>query len=222
MNNSDEEIEEIANKESTSVQSEPLAANYKRTRKNRKRRPAKSKANQDAMSLNLDGSHKSETHTHSSNDSTHCFVYQPEDDEALFVKMKNFEIRNKIYPVFLSTQIKQARFFVIKAMHEDDIHKSIKYGIWCSGLEGNSRLHNAYIECQQMAKQRAEQIPIYLFFSLSTGGYFLGVAKMTSPVFPDLFFTRWLNWKLWRGLFKIEWLTVKDVANYALIHIHNQ
>ena len=67
MNNSEEENEEIMKKDSTSVQSESFPANYKRTRKNRKRRPAKSKANQDALSLNLESSHKSDSQTHSSN-----------------------------------------------------------------------------------------------------------------------------------------------------------
>lgn len=222
MNNSDEENADILKKDSKSVQSEPFEATSKRTRKHRKRRPAKSKANQEVLSLNLEASHKSDTRTHSSNDSTHCYVYHPEDDEALAQKLKNFEVKNKIYPIFLSSQIKEARFFVIKAMHEDDIHKSIKYGIWCSGLEGNSRLQNAYLECQQLARIRKENIPIFLFFSLSNGGYFLGVARMTSPVYSDLFFTRWLNWKLWRGLFKVEWLLVKDVGNVTLTHIYNR
>lgn len=222
MNSSEEEKDEMAHKDSTSVQSEPFAADYKKARRKRKRRPAKNKANQDVLSLNLEASRKSDSHTHSSTDSLQGFNRQPEDDAALIHKVKNFEVKNKIYPLFLSTQVKQARFFVIKAMFEDDIHKAIKYGIWCAGLEGNVRLNNAYLECQQIAKNEAEQIPIYLFFSLSNAGYFLGVARMLSPVVTDLFFTRWLNWKLWRGLFKVEWLLVKDIGNNSLTHICNE
>jgi hypothetical protein len=34
---------------------------------------------------------------------------------------------------------KNARFFVIKSYSEDDIHRSIKYEIWCSTEHGNRR-----------------------------------------------------------------------------------
>ena len=39
-----------------------------------------------------------------------------------------------------------ARFFVIKSYSEDDIHRSIKYEIWCSTEHGNKRLDAAFRE----------------------------------------------------------------------------
>ncbi|KAM8703188.1 hypothetical protein ACLKA7_007897 [Drosophila subpalustris] len=39
-----------------------------------------------------------------------------------------------------------ARFFVIKSYSEDDIHRSIKYEIWCSTDHGNKRLDDAFKE----------------------------------------------------------------------------
>jgi len=37
------------------------------------------------------------------------------------------------------TQYDAARFFVIKSYSEDDVHKSIKYGVWSSTQQGNRR-----------------------------------------------------------------------------------
>jgi len=45
---------------------------------------------------------------------------------------------------------------------------------------------------------------------------------MTSGVHADLFFTRWVHYQVWRGLFKVEWLLVKDIPNKALNHICNE
>ena len=39
-----------------------------------------------------------------------------------------------------------ARFYVIKSYSEDDVHKSIKYGVWASTDTGNRRLDAAYRE----------------------------------------------------------------------------
>ena len=36
-----------------------------------------------------------------------------------------------------------ARFFVIMSCSEDDVHKSIKYGVWASTDTGNRRLDQA-------------------------------------------------------------------------------
>lgn len=41
---------------------------------------------------------------------------------------------------------RNARFFVIKSYSEDDIHRSIKYEIWCSTEHGNKRLDSAFRE----------------------------------------------------------------------------
>lgn len=71
-----------------------------------------------------------------------------------------------------------ARFFVIKSYAEDDIHRSIKYGIWCSTEYGNKRLDAAF-------REREGKGPIYLFYSVNGSGHFCGVAEMTSPVDYD-------------------------------------
>lgn len=56
-----------------------------------------------------------------------------------------------------------AKFFVIKSYSEDDVHKSIKYGIWASTATGNKKLDAAYRE----AKEKPSGCPVFLFFSVS-------------------------------------------------------
>lgn len=53
-----------------------------------------------------------------------------------------------------------AKFFVIKSYSEDDVHKSVKYGVWASTPNGNKKLDAAY-------KEKADSCPVFLFFSVS-------------------------------------------------------
>lgn len=59
-----------------------------------------------------------------------------------------------------------ARFFVIKSYSEDDVHKSIKYGVWSSTPNGNKKLSSAYEEAQRISVNNGVKCPIFLFFSV--------------------------------------------------------
>lgn len=102
-----------------------------------------------------------------------------------------------------------ARFFVIKSYSEDDIHRSIKYEIWCSTEHGNNRLDQAYRERER------ENGSIYLFYSVNGSGHFCGVAQMISAVDYNSNSSVWAQNK-WKGVFKVKWLYVKDVPNQQL------
>jgi len=104
-----------------------------------------------------------------------------------------------------------ARFFVIKSYSEDDIHRSIKYGIWCSTEYGNKRLDAAFQEREGIG-------PVYLFFSVNGSGHFCGMAEMTSAVDYQTSPGVWAQDK-WKGQFKVRWIYVKDVPNSQLRHI---
>ena len=45
-------------------------------------------------------------------------------------------------------QPEHARFFVIKSYSDEDVHKSIKYGVWSSTAGGTKRLSAAFEACQ--------------------------------------------------------------------------
>lgn len=104
-----------------------------------------------------------------------------------------------------------ARFFVIKSYSEDDIHRSIKYEIWCSTEHGNKRLDQAF-------REREGNGPVYLFFSVNGSGHFCGMAQMMSCVDYNSNSSVWSQDK-WKGQFKVRWVYVKDVPNVQLRHI---
>lgn len=107
-----------------------------------------------------------------------------------------------------------AKFFVIKSYSEDDVHKSVKYGVWASTLNGNKKLDAAYKE----AKEKADSCPVFLFFSVNTSGQFVGVAEMVGPVDFNKTLEYWQQDK-WTGCFPLKWHIVKDVPNNILKHI---
>ena len=61
------------------------------------------------------------------------------------------------------TDYDDARFFVIKSYSEDNVHKSIKYGVWASTPNGNRKLDVAYSE----SKVKGTECPVFLLFSVT-------------------------------------------------------
>jgi hypothetical protein len=107
---------------------------------------------------------------------------------------------------------KGARFFVIKSYSEDDVHRSIKYNIWCSTEHGNKRLDSAF-------REREGKGPIYLFFSVNASGHFCGMAEMMSPVDYEHQTNVWQMSNKWQGKFEVKWIYVKDVPNQQFRNI---
>ncbi|OMO88147.1 hypothetical protein COLO4_20411 [Corchorus olitorius] len=112
------------------------------------------------------------------------------------------------------TDYKDAKFFVIKSYSEDNIHKSIKYGVWASTPSGNKKLDTAYHE----AKEKDGATPVFLLFSVNASAQFCGVAEMVGPVDFDKSVEYWLQDK-WSGQFPVKWHIIKDVPNSQFRHI---
>ncbi|KAF6778570.1 hypothetical protein AHF37_01948 [Paragonimus kellicotti] len=128
------------------------------------------------------------------------------ESEALYQRLAK-----SINPSTFDTNVEKARFFVIKSFSEDDIHRSIKYAVWCSTELGNKKLDAAFVAANN-------QYPIYLFYSVNGSGHFCGMAEMTSRVDYDTRVRVWAQDK-WQGAFSVRWIFVKDVPNTALRHI---
>ena len=118
---------------------------------------------------------------------------------------------NQYNPKEFNLNPKGARFFIIKSYSEDDIHRSIKYNIWCSTEHGNKRLDSAF-------REREGKGPIYLLFSVNGSGHFCGLAQMLSPIDYNKNSSVWAQDK-WKGQFEVKWVYVKDVPNSQLRHI---
>merc|ERR1711997_629067 len=123
---------------------------------------------------------------------------------------------NDYNPKSFDLNPKNARYFVIKSFSEDDIHRSIKYEIWCSTEHGNKRLDAAY-KAQKSATNG--QGPIFLFFSVNGSGHFCGMAEMLTGLdYSNTGSSVWVQDKF-KGQFKVKWIYVKDVPNTQLRHI---
>merc|ERR1719509_510131 len=118
---------------------------------------------------------------------------------------------NEYNPREFDLNPKNARFFVVKSYSKDDIHRSIKYEIWCSTEHGNKRLDSAY-------REREGKGPVFLFFSVNGSGHFCGMAQMLNGVDYHSSAGVWAQDK-WKGQFKVKWIYVKDVPNNQLRHI---
>ncbi|KAJ7957551.1 evolutionarily conserved C-terminal region 2 [Quillaja saponaria] len=112
------------------------------------------------------------------------------------------------------TDFKDAKFFVIKSYSEDNVHKSIKYGVWASTPNGNKKLDAAYRE----AKEKNRLCPVFLLYSVNASSQFCGVAEMIGHVDFDRSVNYWQQDK-WTGQFPVKWHIVKDVPNSQFRHI---
>ena len=113
------------------------------------------------------------------------------------INIKNASLSEKLAP--------NSRFFVIKSFSEEDVHKSIKYGVWSSSKKGNLTLNDAFNDSHQKGGE------IYLFFSCNGSGRYTGLARMKSICDLNKSFELWTQDGKWMGLFEVEWLFIKDV-----------
>ena len=91
-----------------------------------------------------------------------------------------------------------SKFFVIKSFSEEDVHKSIKYGVWSSSKNGNLTLSNAF----QITKEKNGNV--YLFFSCNGSGRYAGIARMKTPCDENRTFDFWTQDGKWTGLGEIK------------------
>lgn len=83
-----------------------------------------------------------------------------EHRNAIYIDTKQFNADE--FPV----DHPNAKFYVIKSYSEDDVHKSIKYGVWSSTPNGNRRLEAAYMDAQRKSMGNSKRCPVFLFFSV--------------------------------------------------------
>lgn len=67
------------------------------------------------------------------------------------------------------TEYDDAKHFIIKSYSEENVLKSIQYGVWASTPNGNKKLDEAYQDAQQrIASGSSSSCPVFLFFSVSS------------------------------------------------------
>ena len=115
------------------------------------------------------------------------------------LKINNFNTK-------LSEKINDnSKFFIIKALTEEDIHKSIKYNIWSNNINVNITLNNIFNTTKN------NNGDVYLFFSSQGTDRFVGVARIESGYDEKKTFDLWTKDNGCIGLFYVKWLFIKDV-----------
>ncbi|XP_011625785.1 uncharacterized protein LOC18440791 isoform X2 [Amborella trichopoda] len=140
----------------------------------------------------------------------------PQGDQNSSADTKNGTSEsNELYNrLDFNIEYKDAKFFIIKSYSEDNVHKSIKYGVWASTANGNRKLDAAYRE----SKEKDGHCPVFLLFSVNASAQFCGVAEMMGPVDFEKSVDYWQQDK-WSGQFPVKWHIVKDVPNSQFRHI---
>lgn len=101
-----------------------------------------------------------------------------------------------------------SKFFVIKSFNLTDVNALFINNIWALTEFGNKRLSKSFKACGS----------VYLFFLVNSSGKFCGIAKMTSDIDFSQSSDVWAEMSKWKGIFKVEWLLVKDVPNKYFLH----
>lgn len=110
------------------------------------------------------------------------------------------------------TKYDDAKHFIIKSYSEENVFRSIQYGVWASTPNGNKKLDDAYHDAQRRAAGKPNGCPVFLFFSVNGSRQFCGVAEMVGPVDYKRSMEFWEQHK-WSGSFPLKWHFIKDVPN---------
>ncbi len=96
-------------------------------------------------------------------------------------------------------------YFIMRSTHQDDIHKAMKYGVWTSTPEHNSKLEQTYTINKQYGRKTL------LFFRVIKENTVYGVAELVSSFNRNIQKKFWWNNIKWKGLFNLKWIYVKDL-----------
>ena len=119
-------------------------------------------------------------------------------DTSSLLPITDMELANLNPPVL--ELVPEAKFLVMRSYCEDDIHKSVKYGIWTS--EAN----------QKVDRLLAQGGPLYLFFSVYGSSLFVGCAEVSSAVNFKAKFLGWYPDFSAMGCFSVRWIFVRDLS----------
>ena len=150
------------------------------------------------------------------NDFNAMKYYQTDVLAQPFKKLEHYKDISKIKCAFPSTlkmndpnfeprKLKNAKFFILRSTCDDDIHKAIKYGFWTSTYKNNVLLNDLF------KKYSRSGTPIYLIYTVVGSGQYCGLAQMSSEVELKKTFSYWWEEVKWSGVFKVNWIYVKDL-----------
>lgn len=112
-------------------------------------------------------------------------------------------------------EFNNANYFVIRSKKTDDIHKAVKYGVWTSSPQNNSKIEKAFYN-----KQNANGNTFFFYTFIGAPG-FVGVARLIEMDLKREF-PFWGEIGRWIGVMHLEWVYVRDVEFDGLYDLKEQ
>ena len=97
-------------------------------------------------------------------------------------------------------------FVIVTSSSPDDIHKSMKYGIWASTKDGNAALVRKFLQ-----KKKGEISDVIVFFRVKDENRFIGCARLLSNYIEEQQYDLWWERVEWKGLFNVQWIFAKNL-----------
>lgn len=97
-------------------------------------------------------------------------------------------------------------FVVVTSSSADDIHKSMKYGIWASTKDGNSTLMRKFTQ-----RKKGLLTDVLVLFRVRDEKRFVGCARLLSNYIEEQQYDLWWERVEWKGLFVVQWLFAKNM-----------
>lgn len=97
-------------------------------------------------------------------------------------------------------------YVVVTSSSADDIHKSMKYGIWASTKDGNATLCKKFVQ-----RKKGQLTDVLIFFRVRDEKHFVGCARLLSNYIEEQQYDLWWERVEWKGLFAVQWIFAKNL-----------
>ncbi|KAK9502814.1 hypothetical protein O3M35_011516 [Rhynocoris fuscipes] len=123
------------------------------------------------------------------------------------------------YATKLNYLFRDARFYMIKSNNAENVTLSKVKGVWSTLPMNEAKLNHAYSEARN----------VLLIFSVKESGKFAGFARLASEVsyneppinWVSLSTGDWGNKTAFGGVFKVDWISRKELPFTATSHLYN-
>lgn len=130
---------------------------------------------------------------------------------------KTSRLRTKDYPSLLEYFLRDAVYFVMKSNNHENVDIAKNQGVWSTPPQNEHKLNRAFSDFRN----------VILIFSVKESGRFQGIARLSSELLTDQEPVQWLlppslkDKKLFNGLFKVDWISKKDLPFTRTTHLFN-
>jgi len=130
---------------------------------------------------------------------------------------KTSRLRTKDYQSLVEYFLRDAVYFVMKSNNHENVDFAKNEGVWSTPPQNEHKLNGAFSDFRN----------VILIFSVKESGRFQGIARLSSGLLTDQEPVQWLlpsslkDKKLFNGIFKVDWISKKDLPFTRTTHLFN-